>query len=82
MKIVWDDNKRKANIIKHGYDFADFDHEMLDKAYIEEAHSNRFKAIFLLKDNTVIVIFGFLGREAISIISMRPARKDERKLLV
>jgi uncharacterized DUF497 family protein len=34
-----------------------------------------------LEDNSLVVIFGLLGKEALSIISMRAASKAERKLL-
>jgi uncharacterized DUF497 family protein len=45
------------------------------------AKDGRSKAIGRLRDGTVVVIFLTLGTEALSVISMRPARKDERSLL-
>jgi uncharacterized protein len=81
MKILWDELKRKANILKHGYDFADFTLDWFAGAYIEQTHSKRFKAIVSLSDGTVVVIFAALGSEAISLISIRLARKDEKALI-
>lgn len=81
MKIMWDELKKKANILKHGYDFSDFTLDWFVGAFIEQTHSRRFKAVVPLSDGTVVVIFASLGREAISLISIRPARKDERKQL-
>ena len=45
------------------------------------ARDGRAKAVGRLKDGTVVVIFAALGGEAISVISMRPARRDERSLI-
>jgi uncharacterized protein len=81
MNIVLDERKRIFNLDKHGYDFASFDYEMLDGAYIEASYSNRFKAITRLEDNAIAVVFGLLGKEAISLISMRRANKKERDKL-
>lgn len=38
-------------------------------------------AVGRLDDGSIAVIFATLGSEAISLISMRPASKAERKLL-
>lgn len=38
-------------------------------------------AIGRLEDGTVVVIYVALGTEALSVISMRAARKNERSLL-
>jgi len=81
MKYEWDKQKRKANIRKHGFDFADtakvFDGNtltMLDdrKEYGEE----RFVTVGLLK-GVVVVIVHTEGEELIRIISMRKATKNE-----
>lgn len=82
MRITWDEPKRRANLDKHGLDFAviesDFD---FDKARLEHSGLKRIKAIGDLQGQTVAVIFARLGTEAISIISARPASKKERKAL-
>jgi uncharacterized protein len=75
MIILWDENKRKTNLEKHGLDFADLTLEFIEYARLEPSHNNRFKAINMLNGITLSVIFKLYGTEALSIISMRPANK-------
>jgi len=81
MKITWDEHKRIANIEKHGLDFATLSYEFFLGSLVRPAKANRFQAIGRLADGTVSVIFMTLGTEGLSVISMRPARKDERNLI-
>lgn len=81
MKIVWDEPKREANLAKHGLDFASLTVEFFEESMILPAKKGRLQAIGRLEDGTIVVIFVTLGTEALSVISMRPARKDERNLL-
>ncbi|QIO49982.1 hypothetical protein HA461_01830 [Rhizobium leguminosarum bv. trifolii] len=81
MKLVWDEPKRIANIEKHGLDFAGLTFEFFLSSVVVPAKDGRFKAIGRLADGTMVVIFVNLGSEALSIISMRPARKDERSMI-
>lgn len=81
MKIVWDEPKREANLAKHGMDFASLTIEFFENSKVLPAKSNRLQAIGRLADGTIVVIFVTLGTEALSVISMRPARKDERSLI-
>jgi len=69
MKIVWDEPKRLANLDKHGLDFAD-----LNETY------KRWLGIGKNMRGVIVVMFVALGKEAVSLISMRPASKNERKL--
>jgi uncharacterized DUF497 family protein len=83
--FVWDEAKRLANLAKHGYDFADaeagFDWEdaVTARTYAGARGGARFKSIGLFDGRLIVVIFAALGTEAISIISMRPANRQERK---
>jgi uncharacterized protein len=79
MRIVWDEPKRRQNIEKHGLDFARLDIDFFETALVAPAKSNRLKAINVISDGTVAVIFVTLGSEAISVISMRLASRYERK---
>jgi len=81
MKITWDEPKRLANIDKHGFDFADIDIDFFPSAIIRPARGNRLMAIGRLDGLSLTVIFARLGREGVSIISMRHARQTERRLL-
>ena len=79
MKLVWDEPKRQRNIAKHGLDFAVLTSEFFENARIENAKSGRFLAVGEFEGVTIIaVVFRPLGSEALSIISMRRANKDER----
>jgi uncharacterized DUF497 family protein len=82
MEIVWDEPKRLANLDKHGLDFADLDETFFDNALVIPSHnkSKRWIAIGVSIRGVIVVVFARLGREGVSIISMRPASRSERKL--
>lgn len=80
MIIVWDEQKREANLAKHGIDFADIDEAFFAEALIGEAKNGRYFAIGEL-NGVIVVIFAKLGTEGISIVSARPANRKERNLL-
>ena len=81
MKFVWNEPKRRANLDKHGLDFADLNEAFFDNALVVPSlnKSKRWVAIGISVRGIVVVVFARLGREGVSIISMRPASKDERK---
>lgn len=72
MRILWDEPKRLANIDKHGRDFAGLTMEFFAGALVRPTRDDR------LEGRVVSVIFRPLGREAISVISMRDASRRER----
>lgn len=80
MKIVWDEPKRRANLDKHGMDFADLNESFFDNALVLATYRNRWRAISIDIRGVVSVIFATRGTEAVSIVSMRPASKKERGL--
>jgi uncharacterized DUF497 family protein len=61
-------------------DFADLDETFFESALILQSHSNRWRGIGKNSRGVIVVVFVTLGKEAVSIISMRPASRDERKL--
>lgn len=79
--IIWDENKQLANLDKHGLDFVNLDESFFLNALIRPARLGRFQAIGYLEKSIISVIFAKLGSEGISIISMRPAKKNERRML-
>jgi uncharacterized protein len=81
MQIIWDERKRWVNFQKHGFDFADLRLEFFLTAVTTPARDSRSKAVGRLNDGTIVVIYLTLGSEAISVISMRKARADERKAI-
>jgi uncharacterized DUF497 family protein len=83
VKIVWDEPKRIANLQGHGFDFADVERFDWDGAVIIPSRASsrggpRFQAIGRLDGRVISIIYGPLGNEAISIVSMRRASLKER----
>ncbi|WP_363325474.1 BrnT family toxin [uncultured Methylobacterium sp.] len=76
---VWDEPKRLANLDKHGLDFAGLDPGFFLSAVVRVSHSGRFLALNRHQGLPVAVVFRPLGSGAISLISLRPARADERR---
>ncbi len=79
VKIVWDERKRAANLDKHGMDFVALTEDFFLAALIRPARADRFKAVGKLGQTSVAVIFRRLGREGVSIISMRTPSVKERR---
>jgi uncharacterized protein len=67
---------------KHGLDFADLDETFFDNALVLPSHKagGRWVAVGVNIRGVIVVVFARLGREGVSIISMRPASRSERKL--
>ena len=84
MTFEWDEAKNRANIRKHGFDFADaeliFRGVLLVSADTEEDYGEcRWIAIGALRGRIAVVVFAERGAETIRIISMRKANHEERK---
>ena len=80
VKFVWDQPKRLANIATHRLDFASLTEEFFADALVISAKSGRYLAIGKGVNGVISVVFATLGLEGISVISMRPASKKERRL--
>jgi uncharacterized DUF497 family protein len=82
VKITWDEPKRLANLEKHRLDFADLNETFFDTALVLPSHNStkRWVAIGVNIRGVIVVVFARLGREGVSIVSMRPASRNERKL--
>jgi uncharacterized protein len=79
MEILWDEPKRLANLDKHGLDFADLNETFFDNALVLPSYNKRWRGIGKNIRGVVVVVFVTLGKEAVSVISMRPASRYERK---
>jgi uncharacterized protein len=79
--IFWDEVKRETNLARHGLDFADLDPEFFLGASVAPSYEGRFVALGEFNNTIIAVVFLPLGREAISVISMRPASRKERSIL-
>ena len=80
MKILWDEPKRLINIERHAMDFRDLDDSFFVRANIGPAKKRAPACGWPLGGRHDVVIFATLGTEGISVISMRPASRMERKL--
>jgi uncharacterized DUF497 family protein len=81
MRYIWDEAKRKANLKKHGLDFADAEKVFVGPMVLfEDGRENyseqRMIGIGLL-DCLVVLIVHVEADETIRIISMRKADTDE-----
>lgn len=82
--MEWDEAKNRANIHKHGLDFADaeemFHGPLLISADLEEDYGERrWIGIGAIGERIVAVIFAERDVDTIRIISMRKANYEERK---
>ena len=83
MKLEWDEAKRKANLRKHGLDFADahkvFQGPLRYAADLRNDYGEeRWQGIGLLNERVVVVIFLEPEPDIIRIISLRRAKQHER----
>lgn len=81
MKLEWDENKRRSNLEKHGFDFLDARRVLQDNHLLKQtSYSNeeRWLAIGLLEEIEVTIIYT-KRQDKIRIISMRRARHEERR---
>jgi uncharacterized protein len=83
MIFEWDEAKNRANLRKHGLDFADaeklFRGALIVEPDIREDYGEkRWKGIGMIGRRVVAVIFAE-GAEVIRIISLRKADREERE---
>ena len=84
-KLIWDENKRQANLQKHGLDFADAD-QVLESHYrldIEIWRSNELRTAslsYVLGQLAVLMVVHTQREQATRIISFRPASSKEREI--
>jgi uncharacterized DUF497 family protein len=81
MRIVWDEPKRLANIASHGMDFADLDDAFFEGSVIVPGKLRRQIAVGRHRSGIILVVFVALGTEGLSVVSMRPASRRERRLI-
>jgi uncharacterized protein len=84
MKFEWDEDKNRANIRKHGFDFADawnvFAMPMLVSLDDRNDYGeDRWIGIGQLSSTIVVVVFVEREVDVIRIISLRKALSRERK---
>ena len=75
MVITWDESKRQSNIAKHKMDFAEVTEEFFLNAMVGPAKHGRYIATGELGERIVTIVFRWVGAEALSVISVRPASR-------
>ncbi len=81
MKLEWDENKRRSNLEKHGLDFLDARLVLQDNHLLKQtsySSEQRWLAVGLLEEIEVTIIYT-KRQDKIRIISMRRARREERR---
>lgn len=84
MRVVWDEAKRRANLRKHGFDFADAEQVLAGiTCTIEDWRfdygERRFITLGMLAD-TVVVMAHTETQATFRIFSMRKATRNEQNL--
>jgi uncharacterized DUF497 family protein len=82
MTFEWDDAKNRANIRKHGFDFAEADEIfggvlVVDPDTREDYGERRWVGIGAIRGRAVHVVFTETGPQTIRIISLRKASRRE-----
>ncbi|KNY24155.1 BrnT family toxin [Methylobacterium sp. ARG-1] len=86
MRVVWDVPRRASDRAKHGMDFADArDRFPFEDSVVVPFHPGPdgrpfFVAIGLLDGCLVATVIAPLGTEALSLVSLRPASRRERRI--
>ena len=83
MDFEWDEQKNKANIRKHGLDFADaweiFTAPMLTAPDDREDYGeDRWIGIGMIRGHVVVIVFTERDEDTIRVISLRKALSHER----
>jgi uncharacterized DUF497 family protein len=81
MRVVWDEPKRLANLASHEMDFADLGEAFFEGSVIVPAKLGRQIAVGRHRAGIILVVFVALGSEGLSVVSMRPASRKERRLI-
>lgn len=81
LTITWDEPKRLQNVLKHRLDFADLREEFFLEAVLLATRDGRYMALGHFSNDVIAVVFVHLGTQGLSVISMRPASRKERRLL-
>ncbi|MBA4173666.1 MAG: hypothetical protein C0511_13705 [Hyphomicrobium sp.] len=82
-RFEWDDDKARANLLKHGVSFEDaslvFDDDLaLVEADVSAGYEERWRTIGIAHGGVLFVISTERENEIIRIISARPASRHEQ----
>jgi uncharacterized protein len=84
MKLEWDEAKNKANIRKHGFDFADAGKMFVGPLLAcldtrEDYGEDRWIGIGRIAGRTAVIVFTLREPDVVRVVSLRKATSRERK---
>ena len=84
VRFIWDENKRRENLAKHGIDFRDawqlFDGPRLEFLDNREDYSeDRCIGIGFIEGRVVAIVYTEPGEDTVRVISLRKATQNERE---
>ncbi len=84
MTFIWHEDKRRANLKKHGVDFRDAAAMFAGPVWVEldareDYREDRFRGLGLIKGRLMVVVFTETASGKIRIISLRKAKKHEQE---
>ena len=86
MRFEWDETKRKANIVKHGFDFVDAEEVFSQPIYtVKDARFDygevRFLTLGMLLGR-IVAISHTESDEVTRVVSFRKADKNEQQIFI
>ena len=85
MKLEWDENKRRSNLVKHGLDFTDAA-EILESRYRMDREIVRDSEVriqsfsYVMERLAVLTLVHMERNESVRIVSFRYASEDESEV--
>ncbi|MFZ3140487.1 BrnT family toxin [Polaromonas sp.] len=85
IKLIWDETKRRSNLVKHGLDFEDAGEVLesrfrLDIALVRSGESRMQSVSYALGFLAVLTVVYTEREGATRVISFRPASSKEREV--
>ncbi|MBH2020791.1 MAG: BrnT family toxin [Burkholderiales bacterium] len=85
IKLIWDETKRRSNLVKHGLDFEDAGEVLesrfrLDIALVRSGESRMQSVSYALGFLAVLTVVYTEREGATHVISFRPASSKEREV--
>jgi len=85
MKLEWDENKRRSNLVKHGLDFADAAEILesryrMDRAIVRDSEVRIQSFSYVMERLAVLTLVHMERNESVRIVSFRYASEDESEV--
>jgi uncharacterized protein len=84
MRFEWDEEKRRANIVKHGVDFVDAEEIFSGPMLVgldqrEEYYEDRWIGLGLSNGRVLVVVYTEPRQDVLRVISLRKAMRYEQE---